>query len=192
MTEWYENDEFWQDNYDVLFSEEAFRRAAEEVDRVLALLGAGPRHVLDLCCGPGRHSIPLAQRGVDVTAVDMSPFLLEKARENAHSAGVSMELVCADMRAFVRPSAFDAVLNLWTSFGYFQSRDDDVHVRANMFASLRPGGAVIIDVISTCIQRVAISHDWTMLDSEWILIRAAPRVTIELPTGSTLGSSCAK
>lgn len=185
---WYEDDEFWRENYQLMFSDEAFRRAAEDVDGVLSLTGMQPRRVLDLCCGPGRHSIPLAQRGVEVTAVDLSPFLLEKARENARAAGVSVEFVGSDMRQFVRPNAFDAVLNLYTSFGYFQNRDDDIRVLSNIFASLRPGGAAVIDVIgkellgqrgdritdlpdgSTCIQRIQISDEWTALDSEWILV----------------------
>ena len=189
ITMWYEDDDFWRDNYHVMFSDEAFRRAAEDVDHLVSLIGTEPRLVLDLCCGPGRHSIPLAQRGIEVTAVDFSPFLLEKARENAHASGVSVEFVRSDMREFIRPKGFDAVLNLSTSFGYFPSRGDDIRVLSNVVASLRPGGAVVIDVIgkelqgrrgdrimdlpdgSTCIQRVQISDEWSMLDSEWILVR---------------------
>jgi SAM-dependent methyltransferase len=189
MTMWYEDDDFWRENYEVMFSDEAFRRATEDVDRLLSLIGTPPRQVMDLCCGPGRHAIPLAQRGIEVTAVDLSPFLLDKARENARIAGVSVEFVHSDMRRFARLNAFDAVLNLYTSFGYFPSREDDNRVLANIYASLRPGGVVVIDVVgkelqgrrgdritdlpdgSTCIQRIQISDEWSMLDSEWILIR---------------------
>ena len=115
MTAWYENDEFWRENYLVMFSGEAFRRAVDEVDHVLSLTRTQPRQVLDLCCGPGRHLIPLAQRGVDVTGVNLSPFLLEKASENVRAASVSAELVRSDMRHFIRPNAFDLVLSLYTS-----------------------------------------------------------------------------
>ncbi len=189
MTAWYENDEFWRDNYEVMFSEDAFRRAAEDVDRVLALTGTDARSVLDLCCGPGRHTIPLAQKGLEVTAVDLSPFLLERASENARAARVAPEFVRADMRSFVRPNAFDAVLNLYTSFGYFEDRNDDEQVLANIFESLRPGGTAVIDVIgkelqgrrgdritdlpdgSTCIQRIQIVDEWTTVKSEWLVVR---------------------
>ena len=189
MTSWYANDEFWRENYLVMFSDEAFRRAVDDVDHLLSLTGSQPRQVLDLCCGPGRYLIPLAQRGVSVTGVDLSPFLLEKARENVLAAGVSAELVYSDMRRFIRPNAFDLVLSLYTSFGYFDERDDDATVLSNMFASLRPGGAMVIDVLgkellgrrgdrvtdladgSTCIQRIQVTHDWTTLDSEFILLR---------------------
>ena len=186
---WYEQDDFWRDNYEVMFSADSFRRAAEDVDRVLSLTGAAPRQVLDLCCGPGRYSIPLAQTGLAVTAVDLSSFLLDAARKNARAAGVSLEFIHSDMRHFLRPRSFDLILHLYSSFGYFDSRDDDMKVLSNMFETLRPGGTVIIDVVgkeligrrsdritelpdgSTCIQRNQIINEWTTLDAEWILIR---------------------
>jgi SAM-dependent methyltransferase len=190
MTQWYEDDAFWRDNYLVMFSEEAFRRATEDVTRILSLTGveSGSR-VLDLCCGPGRHSVPLALAGFDVTSVDLSPFLLERARENARARDVAPEFVHADMRRFVRPQAFDLILNLYTSFGYFADRSDDARVLSNMFESLRPGGQVIVDVIgkelqsrrgdrvtdladgTTCIQRIRPVDNWSALQVEWIVIR---------------------
>ncbi len=186
---WYEDDDFGRDTYEVMFSADSFRRAGEDVDRLLSLIDTTPRQVLDLCCGPGRHSIPLAQKGLAVTAVDLSRFLLNAARENARAAGASIEFIQTDMRNFLRPSSFDLILNLYTSFGYFESRDDDMKVLSNMFESLRPGGNLIIDVVgkelmsrrgdritdlpdgSTCIQRIQIINEWTTLDSEWILVR---------------------
>ena len=189
MTAWYEDDAFWRDNYEVMFSDDSFRRAAEDIDRVLALAGNDPRRVLDLCCGPGRHTIPLAQKGIEVTAVDLSSFLLNRARENAGAAKVAPEFVQGDMRSFMRPNAFDAVLNLYTSFGYFEDRRDDERVLTNIFTSLRPGGTTVIDVIgkelqgrrghqitdlpdgSTCIQRIQLVNEWTTLKSEFLLVR---------------------
>lgn len=189
MTAWYEDEEFWRDNYEVMFSEDAFRRAAEDIDQVLALSGTHPHRVLDLCCGPARHTIPLAQKGLDVTGVDFSSFLIDRARENARAAQVTPEFVRADMRSFVRPNAFDAVLNLFTSFGYFEDRHDDERVLTNIFESLRPGGTTVIDVVgkelqgrrgdriidlpdgSTCIQRIHVADEWTTLKGEWFVVR---------------------
>ncbi len=189
MAAWFEDDDFWRDNYEVMFSEAAFIRAADDVDRVLALTDVDPRRVLDLCCGPGRHTIPLAQRGFDVTAVDLSTFLLDQARRRADAAQVNAEFVHADMRLFVRPNTFEVALNLYTSFGYFAERADDIRVLENMFASLRPGGVAVIDTIgkelqgkrgdrvtdladgSTCIQRIDIVDDWNAVDAEWTLVR---------------------
>ena len=107
MSAWYQEESFWRHGYPFMFSEEAFARGAQEAERALALSGVEARLVLDLCCGPGRHTVPLALKGIDVTAVDLSPFLLERAKENAGKANVTPEFVLADMRTFVRPDTFD-------------------------------------------------------------------------------------
>jgi len=144
--QWFENELFWQTFYPYMFAEQRMASAPLEVDRVLALSGVTQGRVLDLCCGPARHALVLAQRGFEVTGVDRSDFLLAKARERA--AGTGVELVRSDMREFVRPNTFDLALSLFTSFGYFESRDDDLAVLRNIRASLKTGGVFVIDVIS--------------------------------------------
>lgn len=144
--QWFENEAFWQTFYPYMFSERRMAAAAGEVDLVLALSGVTSGAVLDLCCGPARHSQVLVQRGFAVTGVDRSAFLLAKARERTE--GTALELVEADMREFVRRGAFDLALSLFTSFGYFQSRDEDLAVLRNIHASLKSGGVLLMDVIS--------------------------------------------
>ncbi|MGO4883184.1 MAG: class I SAM-dependent methyltransferase [Bryobacteraceae bacterium] len=144
--EWFENEEFWRTLYPYMFGEAKMAAAAGEVDRVLALSGVTGGRVLDLCCGPARHSLILARKGFDVTGVDRSPFLLSKAREAI--AGATVELVESDMRDFVRPGAFDLALSLFTSFGYFETRAEDLKVLRNVRASLKPGGVFLVDVTS--------------------------------------------
>ena len=143
---WFENDDFWQTFYPAMFGERQMARAPVEVERVLELSGLTRGRVLDLCCGPARHSVILAQKGFQVTGVDRSPFLLGKAREAI--AGSSVELVEADMRDFVRPAAFDLALSLFTSFGYLDTREDDLAVLRNVRASLAKGGVFVMDVMS--------------------------------------------
>jgi SAM-dependent methyltransferase len=109
---WFENEEFWRAFYPWMFPERRFQSAPQEVEQLLALSGVTQGAALDLCCGPARHSIPLAQRGFDVTAVDRSPFLLSKARERAAETGAPIDLVQCDCREFVRPGAFDLAINL--------------------------------------------------------------------------------
>ena len=117
--EWFEDESFWIATYPFLFSETRFEAAEQHLDDILDLVGMDSGSVLDLCCGPGRIAIPLAQRGFRVTAVDRSPFLLEKGMERAAHENLNIEWVEKDMREFERPAAFDLVLNLNTSFGYF-------------------------------------------------------------------------
>jgi len=144
--QWFEDEVFWQTFYPQMFSERKMAAAPAEVERVLALSGVQQGSVLDLCCGPARHALILAQKGFEVTGVDRSEFLLSKARER--TAGTAVELVRSDMRDFVRPDAFDLALSLFTSFGYFDTRDEDLAVLRNVHASLKKGGVFVIDVLS--------------------------------------------
>jgi SAM-dependent methyltransferase len=144
--QWFENEEFWRTFYPYMFGERKTAAAQGEVERVLALSGVTRGRVLDLCCGPARHSLILAQKGFAVTGVDRSPFLLSKARERA--AGADVELVEADMRDFVRPGAFNLALSLFTSFGYLDTHDEDLAVLRNVRASLKQGGVFVMDVMS--------------------------------------------
>src|SRR5687767_11640881 len=132
MPAWFQDESFWRHGYGFMFSEDAFARAPQQVEQALALANVQEaRRVLDLCCGPGRHTVPLALKGLDVTAVDLSPFLLGRAQEHAQQANVTVEFVLQDMRKFVRSNAFDVAFNLFTSFGYFDDRNDDRAVLAN-------------------------------------------------------------
>ncbi len=144
--QWFENEVFWQTFYPFMFGEGRMAAASAEVERVIALSGITGGRVLDLCCGPARHSLILAQKGFAVTGVDRSPFLLGKAREL--TVGTAVELVDCDMRDFVRPGHFDLALSLFTSFGYLETRAEDLAVLRNVRASLKPGGVFVIDVMS--------------------------------------------
>jgi SAM-dependent methyltransferase len=143
--QWFEDETFWQTFYPWMFGERQMAAAPGEVDRVLALSGIERGRILDLCCGAARHALILAQKGFEVTGVDRSAFLLDKARQR--TAGSNVELVQSDMRDFIRPGAFDLSLSLFTSFGYFDTRDEDLAVLRNVRASLKKGGVFVIDVI---------------------------------------------
>jgi 2-polyprenyl-3-methyl-5-hydroxy-6-metoxy-1,4-benzoquinol methylase len=104
--------------------------------------------VLDLACGRGRISIPLAQRGCRVTGLDLSPRSLEIARRDAEAAGVELELVHRDMRDLDAVAAYDVVLNLFTSFGYFQEDGENERVLHAVARALVPGGAFLIDTLN--------------------------------------------
>jgi len=200
MKQWFERDEFWKKLYPFMFPKEKFDAAKDEVELLLKLSGFMKGKVLDLCCGPGRHTVEIAKRGIPVTAVDQSPFLLEKAKARARKAKVRVEWIKQDMRRFVRPQSFDLVLNLFTSFGYFDNKKDDLKVLKNIFDSLKPGGACVMEMMgkerlakiflstsseslpdgSLLVQRREIFDDWTRIRNEWILIRKGKAKTFKL------------
>ena len=107
--EWFDDEEFWRIFGDCMFRPDRFEAAAEEVDPVLALTGVETRRVLDLGCGPGRHAVPLAARGLQVTAVDLSRHLLDRGEERASVEDAQVEWVQEDMRRFQREGAFDLI-----------------------------------------------------------------------------------
>lgn len=188
--QWFEDEKFWSELYPYMFDEARFAQAEQHVEQIIALSGVSGGAVLDLCCGPGRHSIELARKGFTVTAVDRSPFLLGQAKERA--ATLPIEFVEADMREFVRPAAFDLVVNLFTSFGYFETREQDLGVLRNIRASLKPGAALLIDIFgkeqialpawtptqwtkhpdgAVSINHSDIQKDWARNRVEYILVR---------------------
>ena len=189
--EWFDDEAFWRDLYPFMFPEARFAGTAEQTDKLLALTRPTGRDVLDLCCGPGRFSVALAQAGFAVTGVDRSPFMLAKARARARQAGVKVEWVRMDMRDFIRQDAYDLIVSMFTSFGYFDDKREDVRVLANLLASLRPGGQCLIDVMgkerlarilqpttsdelpdgTRLLERHVIFDDWTRVRNEWTLIR---------------------
>ena len=90
--EWFDDDTFWQELYPFMFSGQRFAGTAERVEKVLALTRPRGKVALDLCCGPGRYSIALAQAGFTVTGVDRTSYLLNKARAKARAAEVAIPL----------------------------------------------------------------------------------------------------
>jgi len=144
--EWFDDDSFWVDQYAYMFSDQRFAEAAASTETLVALVKPQGHDVLDLGCGPGRFAIPLARAGFRVTGVDRTAFLLEKARLRAGVEQIQVDWVQADMRDFIRPAAFDLIISMLTSFGYFEDQGDDLTVLRNMFTNLRPGGACLIDV----------------------------------------------
>jgi SAM-dependent methyltransferase len=189
--EWFDDNTFWQELYPFMFPEQRFADAPIETQKVLSIAKPYGKAALDLCCGPGRCSIALAKTGFKVTGVDRTRFLLNKARAKAREAKVKIEWVQMDMRDFVRPKAFNLVLSMFTSFGYFDNKSEDLEVLENILTSLMPGGVCLIDVTgkewlskvfqptrsdvlpdgTEIIQKAEIFDDWTRVRNEWILIR---------------------
>ncbi|WP_409055534.1 class I SAM-dependent methyltransferase [Streptomyces sp. SYP-A7185] len=187
---WYEDDGFWSDFSETMFSERRRAQTAEVVARS-PLLGFPPgSRVLDLCCGPGLYLVPLAHRGYTVTGVDLSAELLKRARAVCEDAAVDVRLIRADMLTHVEPESYDVVLNVFTSFGYFDDARDNVRVLRNAYESLVPGGRLLIDVMGKevlagwigrpqiveldgayVVQRDTVLDSWSRLRTDWTLVR---------------------
>jgi SAM-dependent methyltransferase len=147
MSQWHEDDAFWKAFYPVMFSDARWAVAEGEVQSVLSLLGVTePLDVLDFCCGPGRHTIAMAKLGHRVLGVDRTEYYLQIGRQRAEEAGVDLVFEQGDVRTFRRAEGFDCAVSLFTSFGYFDDPADDLKVLENVYASLRPGGKLLMDL----------------------------------------------
>lgn len=147
QTPWYErifNEEYLQRYAPLLPAE----RTAAEVEGVCELLALPPgSRILDLCCGHGRHTVPLARRGYRMTGLDLSDCFLRRAQESAMEAGVEVQWVRSDMRSIPFEGCFDAVLNLFTAFGYLEDEAEDQKVLNAVARALKPGGAFLMEII---------------------------------------------
>ena len=189
--EWYEDESFWRELYPYMFTDDRWAAAPQEVDQILTLTKFERRSILDLACGPGRHSVEFAKRGYDVTGVDRTEFLIDIGKERAKQAGVAIDWVKCDMREFARPDSFDLALSMFTSLGYFGTQEEERRVLRNIHESLRPGGTLLVEMAAK--ERLAqiwqpanrhdfpdgavlfesreVYDDWTRIRQEWTLVK---------------------
>ena len=196
MTDWYDDDSFWETFQNYMFDPRRLALTVAEVDQMIALFGLkSGAAVLDLCCGIGRHSIEFARRGFKVTGVDRTTPYLDQARASASKENLKIEFVLSDMREFSRPAAFDAALNFFTAFGYFENAADDAKVARNLLESLKPGGRLIVDMNgkeimarkfrerdwgtredgAIVLEERRVLDGWKRIESRWTWIRGGER-----------------
>lgn len=146
-------------------------RTQEEVDGIVRLLDLDEgAKVLDCPCGYGRHSIELASRGFQVTGVDINTAHLERARDQNESEFARFQK--ANMLNLDYQSEFDAVINIFASFGFFDREEENEKVLANFFDALKPGGSLLIHTDANVPQLDSGPNEYTN--------------TKELETGETL------
>ena len=188
---WYT--EFFNEDYPRIYSERLSRDATErETAFVVDSLGLGKdARVLDLACGHGRHAIALARRGMAVMGQDLNEGYLRKAREDAARAGVGIKTVHSDMRDIPFADEFDAVINMFTAFGYFDSEDEDLRVLKSIANALKSGGKLLLDTINReWVLSNYVQNDWRTDDNgntflehrEFDLVTGRNRVTFSIVT----------
>lgn len=143
---WFET---WFDSayYHILYKNRDYDEARLFIDNMLHRLNVTPgSHFLDLACGKGRHSLQISSRGYKVTGVDLSPENIKHANSTAGVSGP--QFYVKDMRDDLGNEAFDVVVNMFTSFGYFDSDEENFKVFENIARSLKPGGYFVFDYLN--------------------------------------------
>jgi SAM-dependent methyltransferase len=171
MAQWYR--EFFDDLYLRVYQPlEAPEQVRREVDFIVKALDLpAEAKVLDLCCGQGRHSLELARRGFQVVGVDLSEALLYAARKRAESEGLSVTFLHCDMREIDFADEFDAVINMFTSFGYLESEAEDEKVLGKVAQALKSGGKFLLDVVNRDrLVRDFQAREWHAADEGWLVL----------------------
>jgi SAM-dependent methyltransferase len=192
---WYEQDGFWETFAPAIFTTERILSASQEAGQIASLLKLQPGvSICDLCCGVGRHSLELGRQGYCVTGVDRTGLYIEQARKKADERQLNIRFVQEDMKSFCEPNTFDVVINVLTSFGYFEDPADDKRVLENVYKSLKDGGKFLIDIMGKevlarifqerrwqeedgliILEEAKVAEDWGRIDSRWIIIKDGKR-----------------
>lgn len=146
-----------------------------EIDLFLEILKAGPdQHILDLCCGQGRHTLELARRGFTrLTGLDRSHYLITRARNMNRKLGAPAIFKEGDARKLpFANDSFDFVIIPGNSFGYFESANDDLRVLSEVRRVLKPYGKVLIDITDGDYMRKHFqTRSWEWIDSQYFVCR---------------------
>ncbi len=145
--DWYSDEWFWETYGPIMFDELRMKRTPYEAESIFKLCSLSENDsVLDCCCGMGRHSLELARLGCRVTGVDLSEGYLKIASQEAFRRNLNVDFIRKDVRRIDYNKEFDAVINMFTSFGYFEDPDDDLKLLKSLHRSLRPGGTLFMEM----------------------------------------------
>ncbi len=177
MDKWHDSNSFWKKTWIFQFDERRWKNTKRDMCAMARFLGLRTdMKILDLCCGPGRAMLPLAEMGYDVTGVDLTKPYLAHAMKEARRRGVSCRFVHGDMRMFREPETYDVILNLFTSFGYFADQRDNQRVLDNIHASLKRGGKLLLEIRSREVyKRIFRPKDWEERRGVYLLKERIPR-----------------
>jgi len=142
---WFES---WFDTeyYHVLYKHRNHQEAEQFIHTLVKYLNLNPgSNVFDLACGKGRHSIELHSHGLNVLGLDLSSASIAHAQQFGR---IGLQFQVHDMRLAFGEDRFDAGFNLFTSFGYFGNKEEDILALSNAYKSLHTGGYFVQDYIN--------------------------------------------
>lgn len=160
--EWFSS---WFDTpyYHILYKNRDDSEASSFIDNITNYLNLSRNATCwDLCCGKGRHSVYLNKKGYNVIGTDLSEQSILEANKSSND---TLEFYTHDMRKLFRTNYFDVVFNLFTSFGYFENRNDDLNVFSSIAKSLKPNGVFVFDFLNAdCVKNSMIENDTKIMD----------------------------
>ena len=188
---WYEDDDLWEKFYDCMFDDDSFKLAEIQCQNLLSLVNHPVTSILDAGCGPGRHSLALSKMGYSVTGIDSSKFLLTKAKHKAIHAELRSHFELANMLNYQAEKPQDLIINMFNSFGYFDSQEKNQAFVNQCYQNLTDCGTFLIDTVGKetlarqiepvhlseyangdiRIERPLLIDNMQIFSNEWILIQ---------------------
>ncbi|WP_256006947.1 MULTISPECIES: class I SAM-dependent methyltransferase [Pedobacter] len=133
--------------YHILYSQRNDAEAELLIDNLSAYLKpAANAKILDIACGRGRHAVYLHKKGYDVTGIDLSEQSIKYAQQFEQK---NLHFYVHDMRKLCYINYFDIAVNLFTSFGYFETEKDHVNALKSFRKSLKADGTLVLDYFNT-------------------------------------------
>ena len=132
--------------YHILYKDRDEREAQHFIDNLVAHLQIKTESkLIDIACGKGRHATYFNKKEMNVVGVDLSPNSIAYAKQNENN---NLQFSVHDMREVYKENYFDIATNLFTSFGYFENKDDEQKAIKAMAKNLKSNGILIIDFMN--------------------------------------------
>ena len=131
--------------YNAFYQDKGYQAEAVQVDSLLKY-GTNIQSVINYGCGTGRHDLALCRLGYQCTGIDMSPLMIEIARENAKNEAVTIDFSVADIRTYEPQGKYDAVISLFHVMSYQNSNQDITDAFRAARQALDQGGIFLFDV----------------------------------------------
>ncbi len=144
-------DNFYGEDYLKIYGEDLERRTQAEVEFIDSTLNLKPgAKVLDLFCGYGRHAILLGKLNYQIVGIETSQYLLDVGLKKIEEAKLKenisfLKLNPADINF---SNEFDAVINMYTSFGFYESDEQNFNLIEKSYNMLKPGGKFLLDLVN--------------------------------------------
>ncbi|MBX7110174.1 MAG: class I SAM-dependent methyltransferase [Chitinophagales bacterium] len=166
--EWFET---WFDSpyYHVLYQHRDEAEAEHFMDKLLLAMHLSPgARALDVACGKGRHAVYLAEKGMEVTGIDLSWKNIGHA---VHYERPNLSFFLHDMRNPFYINYFDVVFNLFTSFGYFETEKENLKAIHSMSMAMKKGGKLVIDFFNAAkISQQLVPHEYIQREGILFLV----------------------
>lgn len=132
--------------YNAFYQDKDYVAESRQVDTLLKRYGNDIKKIINYGCGTGRHDIELSKLGYDCTGIDMSPLMIDIARENSRSMNVGIDFSVADIRTYEPEDKYDAVISLFHVMSYQNSNEDILNAFRSARKALDDGGLFLFDL----------------------------------------------